>query len=124
MTTSIKREMFMKILTVSDDGQTIKYLKEDENYENILKIDTHDLYALVNMLFDQTQDLPELEELNLSEVHNVAAKVITEQIYAKLAEFRDEIEPFKESLRLTYDGPLDGVDHYLEQLRSSKDNNI
>ena len=114
----------MKILTVSDDGQTIKYLKEDESYENILKIDTYDLYALVNMVFDQIQDLPELKELNLNKVHNVAAKVITEQIYAKLAEFRDEIEPFKESLRLTYDGPLDGVDHYLEQLRRSKDNNI
>lgn len=120
MLTFIEKEMFMKVLTVSDNGQTVKYLKEDESYENILKIDTHDLYALVNMLFEQTQDLPELKELNLEKIHNIAARVITEQIYAKLAEFRDEIEPFKEALRLTYDGPLDGVDHYLEQLHNSR----
>lgn len=106
----------MEILKSSNNGQTIEYLKLDGTYENILQIDTDDLFVLVNKIFTQEDTLPTIEELNIEQMHNVAAKVVADQVHSKLQDFQNEVDEFKESLKEIYNGPLKGVDYYLNNL--------
>lgn len=106
----------MEILKSSNNGQTIEYLKPDGTYENILQIDTDDLFVLVNKIFKQEDTLPTIEELNIEQMHNVAAKVVADQVHSKLQNFQNEVDEFKESLKEIYDGQLKGVDYYLNNL--------
>jgi len=106
----------MEILKSSNNGQTIEYLKLDGTYENILQIDTDDLFVLVNKIFKQEDTLPTIEELNIGQMHNVAAKVVADQLHSKLQDFQNEVDEFKESLKEIYDGQLKGVDYYLSNL--------
>lgn len=105
----------MMILRISESNSTMEYLDKDNNYKDILQIDTDDLWVLINKIYDYPEQLPLESQLDTGSIKNNVSKIISEKLFEKLRIFESEIEEFKADLDDIYKGDLKGLDS-LEKL--------
>lgn len=93
----------------------MEYLDKENNYKDILQIDTDDLWVLINNVYDDPEQLPLESQLDTESIKNNVSKIISEKLFEKLRIFKSEIEEFKSELDDIYKGDLQGLDS-LEEL--------
>lgn len=100
----------MMILKVSDNNSTMYYLDKNQEYKDVLQIDTDDLWYLINQVYDNTKALPLEDDLNIKDIKNNVSRIISDKLFEKLRIFASEAERFKITLNDIYDGDLQSLD--------------